>query len=101
MPNICRSSASLDEIFRCTQQTDSSPRLSASKTEAFISEILNAQSTVNTTARLFQQMPRSSLTQLAAPDSGLGSSGGSNCVGGPSHIEDWNSLSILLPRYVF
>lgn len=32
----------------------------------------------------------------AAPDSGLGSSHSE----GPSHIEDWHSLSVLLPRHV-
>ena len=30
------------------------------------------------------------------PDSGLGTSGNSS---GPSHIDDWSSLSVLLPRY--
>jgi len=35
------------------------------------------------------------------PDSGLGSSSSpssSSTVGGPLHIEDWSSLSVLLPK---
>jgi hypothetical protein len=100
MPSFCRSSASLDEIFRHTQQMDSNFRISASKTEAFISELLssNAGTVANGASKLFRpSTPPSSLTQFAAPDSGF-SSGGSNSVGGPSHIEDWSSLSILLPK---
>jgi len=101
VPNVCRSSTSLDEIFRYTQQM-SGPKISSSKTEAFLSEILsaNTNSVATATSKLFQQ-PTPSFTQLTAtaPDSGFGSSG-SNSIGGPAHIEDWGSLSILLPKHV-
>lgn len=101
MPSFCRSSTSLDEIFRYAQQNDTtSPRISASKTEAFISELLssNAGSVANAANKLFQTATSPSLTQLTPPDSGLGSSGDCNSIGGPSHIQDWDSLSILLPK---
>lgn len=39
------------------------------------------------------ELPLPSLLQEDSPDSGLGCSG-------PSHIEDWASLSILLPKHV-
>lgn len=45
-----------------------------------------------------------SCSHMNKEDSGLGSCGGSSsgaAGGGPSHIEDWQSLSVLLPRYAF
>lgn len=39
-----------------------------------------------------------SMLQKGGPDSGLGSS--ASASSGPSHIEDWPSLAILLPKLV-
>ncbi|KAI6203321.1 RUN domain-containing protein [Aphelenchoides besseyi] len=96
VPNFCRTSPSLDEILRHTQRSDRpNGRLSASKTEALLSDCL-AGETSDAAARLFSTPTPSSTTLTDGPDSGLGSSS----TAGPSHIEDWGSLSILLPKNV-
>ncbi|KAI6182843.1 RUN domain-containing protein [Aphelenchoides bicaudatus] len=100
VPSFCRPSASLDMIFDRAHQADANPnRISASKTEAFLAELLsdnNAGVLPCTTGKLLQSP---TLTQLTPPDSGLGSSGPSS-ISGPCHIQDWESLSILLPKHV-
>uniref|UniRef100_A0A915CB03 RUN domain-containing protein n=1 Tax=Parascaris univalens TaxID=6257 RepID=A0A915CB03_PARUN len=72
MPSLCQSSISLDEIMvKVREGTVDDEKLDLSLV---------------------------SMLQKGGPDSGLGSS--ASASSGPSHIEDWPSLAILLPKHV-
>ncbi|KHN76973.1 hypothetical protein Tcan_06027, partial [Toxocara canis] len=72
MPSLCQSSISLDEIMVKVRE-------GAVDDQKLDLSLLN-------------------VLQKGGPDSGLGSS--ASASSGPSHIEDWPSLAILLPKHV-
>lgn len=79
MPSFCRPSVSLDDMFkRAQQQPHLNDALSAAMAECD-EKLLDASENL----KLFERN---------GPDSGFESSSS-----GPLHIEDWPSLSVLLP----
>ncbi|VDK46817.1 unnamed protein product [Anisakis simplex] len=72
MPSLCQSSISLDEVMLKVREGT----LEDDKLDLSLLSVL----------------------QKGGPDSGLGSS--ASASSGPTHIEDWPSLAILLPRHV-
>jgi hypothetical protein len=76
VPSFCRSSLSLDDMFKKAQQKGDAMKINDCDEEIFETSDIR-------------------LLDRNGPDSGFESSSS-----GPTHIEDWPSLAVLLPSYV-
>lgn len=81
MPSFCRSQISIDKMLKKAQNGSFLPNKNLFTDEKLLLDTSSELSMLD--QNIFQ------------PDSGLGSSSSS----GPSHIEDWPSLAVLLPRF--
>ncbi|CAD5207102.1 unnamed protein product [Bursaphelenchus okinawaensis] len=90
LPSFCRTSAPLDQLLK---EANSKDRPTTARLNQLRKE-LDSESLYGREMKASASSPSLGVT-LIEPDSGLGRSSS-----GPLHIEDWPSLSLLLPKNV-